>query len=413
MAHYVMLTQVYPPDPAAPGQHFESAALRLASRGHRLTVYTSDRDSSDSSIRLNGSSRHPGVRVVRLPWSNFGIRSQFLRHLSQMVYLGQVFFRLLIKGGVDGVILTTNPPTVGMMYLVLRAFRRFPTLYWVMDVNPDRSIAMGHRGEDSPMVVLLDWCNGRIYRICETVVVLDRYMRQRILRKNFLRDEECGKVEIIPPWPLEKELRPVPREENTFLTAHNLENKRCIFMYSGNHSLVHPLGTLLSAIRARKNREDLSFLFVGGGEAKGGVESFIEEQRPSNVRSFPYQPLETLSFSLSAADVQIVVMGDPMVGIVHPCKIYGAMAVGKPVLYIGPLKSHLGELVSLCGFGWVVDHGEVERLEALIDEIAAMPREEREAMGARGRELIGKSYSAEILAGRFCELVEGLRTPRT
>ena len=101
-------------------------------------------------------------------------------------------------------------------------------------------------------------------------------------------------------------------------------------------------------------------------------------------------------------------MGDSMVGMVHPCKIYGAMAVGKPVLFIGPRQSHLGELVGLCGFGWVVGHGEVDRLEALIDEIAAMSREEREAIGAKGREVMQKSYSADVLAGRFCELVEGL-----
>lgn len=164
----------------------------------------------------------------------------------------------------------------------------------------------------------------------------------------------------------------------------------------------------MEAIRRKKERKDLAFLFVGGGRGKETVGSFIKAEEPVNVRSLPYQALETLRFSLSAADVQIVVMGEKMVGIVHPCKIYGAMAVGKPVLFIGPRNSHLGELVSLYGFGWIVEHGEVDRLGELIDEISNMPREAREAVGAKGFDLFQQSYSADALAGRFCDLVEAL-----
>lgn len=408
MGHYVMLTKEYPPDTSAVGQHFESAAIRLAQRGHQVTVYTADRDNDDPSIKYDNSSRHPDVRVVRLPFTSFGKRTIAHRLLGQGVYLTHVFFRLLFKRGVDALVLSTCPPTIGFMYLKLRLFRHFPTLYWVLDLNPDQAVAMGTFSEDSPAVRVLDWANARLYRSADHVIVLDRYMRQRILRKQCLHDDDCGKVEIIPPWPLENHLRPVSPKENTFITTHRLEDKQCVFMYSGNHSLVHPLGTLLSAIRHKKNRQELAFLFVGGGRGKDAVEAFVRKERPSNVQSIPYQPLETLSFSLSAADVQIVVMGERMVGIVHPCKIYGAMALGKPVLFIGPRQSHLGELVSLCGFGWVVDHGDVDRLEELIDEIAAMPREQLAAMGARGREVMEKSYSADVLAGRFCELVEAL-----
>jgi hypothetical protein len=33
-----------------------------------------------------------------------------------------------------------------------------------------------------------------------------------------------------------------------------------------------------------------------------------------------------------------------MVGIIHPCKIYGAMAAAKPILYFGPQPSHITDL---------------------------------------------------------------------
>src|SRR6185437_5514179 len=67
----------------------------------------------------------------------------------------------------------------------------------------------------------------------------------------------------------------------------------------------------------------------------------------SNVKFLPYQPIESLSGSLSAADVQAVVLGSPMVGTIHPSKLYNILAVGSPVLYIGPERSHITDTMAL------------------------------------------------------------------
>lgn len=403
-----LLTQVYPPDKAAVGQHFESAAMGLAKRGHQVIVYTADRDYDDPSIRYDSTSRHPNVKVVRLPFTSFGKRTLIHRLLGQGLYLVQVFFRLLFARKMSSVVLTTIPATTGILYVFLRLFRRFPTLYWVMDVNPDQAVAIGLAKENQLVVRFMRWANRRLLNASSKIVVLDRYMGQRVMCGLNNTQAALGKIEILAPWALEQDIQPISKSENTFLKKHKIEDKCCVFMYSGNHSLVHPLGTLLEAVRAKSQREDLAFLFVGGGRGKAKVEAFIEEEGPLNTFSLPYQPLETLSHSLSAADVHLVIMGNEMVGIVHPCKIYGAMAVGKPVLFIGPKESHLGELVVENGFGWVVEHGDVDALAAVIDKIAAMSREEREAMGAIGRKVLDDNYSADEVGGRFCDLVENL-----
>lgn len=65
---------------------------------------------------------------------------------------------------------------------------------------------------------------------------------------------------------------------------------------------------------------------IGGGNGKKEVDDKIAAGA-RNILSLPYQPLEEIKFSLSAADVHVVSMGDDMVGIVHPCKVYGAMTV--------------------------------------------------------------------------------------
>src|SRR5204863_7909491 len=111
-------------------------------------------------------------------------------------------------------------------------------------------------------------------------------------------------------------------------------------MYSGNHSPSNPLATLLHAAVHFKDDPTLRFLFVGGGLGKKEVEAVIAEHQLMNALSLPYQPLADLRYSLSAADIHVVSLGLDMVGIIHPCKIYGAMAVAKPTLSFGPRPSH-------------------------------------------------------------------------
>jgi glycosyltransferase involved in cell wall biosynthesis len=182
-------------------------------------------------------------------------------------------------------------------------------------------------------------------------------------------------------------------------------------MYSGNHSPANPLDTLLDA--AKRIREDASlrtlnerlvFVFIGGGSGKKAIERAIAEG-PSNLLSLPYQPLSELRYSLSAGDAHVVSIGSAVVGIVHPCKIYGAMAVSRPVLVLGPRESHVGDLVANYQVGWRVDHGDVDALVRALTEMTSLSASGLAAMGARGVHATSNELSRAHLRGAFCDVV--------
>jgi hypothetical protein len=62
-------------------------------------------------------------------------------------------------------------------------------------------------------------------------------------------------------------------------------------------------------------------------------------------------------------------MGDPFVGIVHPCKVYNVRTLGIPYLYIGPEQSHITDLAP----AYAAKHGEVDRVVGHIRSAAAAP----------------------------------------
>jgi len=397
----LIYSQVFVPDPASVGQHIADVAFELARRGYRVRVYTANRGYDDPTRRYPPRETINGVEVVRLPWSSFGKKSMLTRIVGTMSFMLQALIRGLFLPNVAGVMFSTSPPLIGTIATVLRMFRGMPIAYWAMDLNPDQLLAMKKIQPGSMSERLLESINRTILQNSTLVIALDRFMAERLYPRGRLDD----KLVVIPPWPHEDVIEPLRHEDNPFRAQHNLQGK-FVVMYSGNHSPSNPLTTVLEAAARLKDDDSIRFLFVGGGIGKKEVEHYIQQHGLMNVVSLPYQPLETLRYSLSAADVHVVSMGDNMVGIIHPCKVYGAMAVGRPVLYVGPRPSHIADLLDRENFGQHVSHGDVDGCIAAIRRLQQLPREQLEQMGLRGQKLLAGRLSQDVLCRRFCDGLE-------
>lgn len=398
----LVICQVYLPDPAAVGQQLADAAEELVARGHRVVVLTADRGYDNPRQRFPRHETLNGVRVHRYGWSSFGKGSLLTRLLGGVSFTIQAFVQGLFLPRPDVVLVSTVPPMAASAAAVLSRLRRASLVYSVMDLNPDQLIALGLLGAESFPVRVFNWLNRLVLRQAKLVIVLDRFMRERVLRKASIAE----KLRVVPPWPLVEPPGPIPHAENPFRQRLGLGDER-IIMYSGNHGVTSPLTTLLRAAESLAHDARLKFYFVGGGAGKHEVEAATSP----HLVSLPYQPLAELEHSLSAADVHVVTLGASLVGIVHPCKVYGAMAVSRPILLLGPEECHVSDLLAGKHAGWTVQHGDVDGAVRVLREIAELPRSELEAMGLRAREVVNAGFTRRQLRGRFCDLVEEAATP--
>lgn len=397
----LVMSQVYVPDPASVGQHMHDAAAELARRGFRVVVLTSARGYDDPTIRYPARQTLDGVEIRRLPLSSFGKKSIPLRLLGGMLFMLQAILLGFFTRGLRGILVSTSPPMCAAAALVVGTVRRTPIKYWVMDLNPDQMIELGKLRPQSPAARIFDAFNRVVLGRAADVVALDRFMADRLLRKRDIR----AKLSVMPPWPHDDHLEVIPHESNPFRKEHGLEGK-FVVMYSGNHGFSTPVKTIVDAALRLQHRDDIVFMFIGGGVGKKDVDRAIAEHKPANIRSLPYQPLDRIKYSLSAADVHLVSVGNDVVGVVHPCKVYGAMAVARPILLLGPDPCHVSDLVREHRIGWQISHGDVDGAVRTLEQIAATPREELAAMGARARALIERELSKNVLCGRFCDVVQ-------
>lgn len=393
----MFISQVYLPDPAAVGQHLADAAEELAKRGHRAIVYTSRYGYDDPSLRYPARENLNGVEVRRLPLSSFGKGSILTRIAGGLAFLGQAVARAATSRAIDAVVISTSPPMAPLAAVAIDILRRVQVKYWVMDVNPDQLVALGMATERSPMVRGMELLNRALLRRADDVVVLDRFMAERMNRKHDVGE----RMHVLPPWPAEDPDEVVGHASNPFRKKHVGEDRLAI-MYSGNHGPSNPLTTLLMAAQRVADDSRLLFMFVGGGVGKQEV----EDTRGANIVSLPYQPQSELRYSLAAADVHVVTVGDAIPGIVHPSKVYGAMAVARPILLIGPAESHVTDIFRDHHIGWHVRHGDVDGAVAVLREIAAMPREALAAMGERARLAMAARGGKAAAVGRLCDVLE-------
>ncbi len=246
------------------------------------------------------------------------------------------------------------------------------------------------------------------FRRADRIIALDRFMRDRIAAKGIAPE----KIAVIPPWSQDGDVQFDAAGREEFRREHGLQDK-FVVMYSGNHSPVHPLDTLMQAADRLKDDDSIVFCFIGGGSEFKRVQRWAEGRgkteggkRKTELPCLPYQPLNQLSASLSAADAHVVVMGGAMLGLVHPCKIYNALAVKAPLIYIGPNPSHVTEILDRLGAEYPqvrVEHGEEKKLAEQIRRLAAERAGQRPVLPAAGL----APFSKGVLLPIVIAVVEG------
>jgi glycosyltransferase involved in cell wall biosynthesis len=145
-------------------------------------------------------------------------------------------------------------------------------------------------------------------------------------------------------------------------------------------------------------------MYIGGGVRVSDVLEFKDKHNLSNIMFLPYQDRSEMKYSLSAADLHVVVIGEPFVGIVHPCKIYGILCVGTPFVLIGPEESHISDVIQEQGIGYLVKHGDSTELERTIHKVVDLSDREIADIRSKSHGLVQKKFSRKILCSKLIDI---------
>jgi colanic acid biosynthesis glycosyl transferase WcaI len=333
-----------------------------------------------------------GVRINRVRSTAHGRGSIVGRLIDYSSFHVQALRTALGRRSYRGIVFLTTPPLlsfVGWLGKILRG-RRYAI--WSMDLHPEAEVAAGMLRRASPLGRLLFWANSRGYRGADFVIALGPYMRDRILAQGVRAD----RIEVIPVWVDGNEITPTPRADNPLVAELGLEGK-FVVAYIGNAGLAHDFDALLAAMDELKDDERIYFLFVGDGPQRARIEAFAQERGIKNFSYRDYYPREKINSVYGLADVHVVTLGAPFVGIAIPTKCYVSMATARPVLFIGPERSETADAIRDSDGGAIVDPaqpGASAKIAALLHEWSGDPAT-TERLGRHGRASVLERYSRD------------------
>jgi glycosyltransferase involved in cell wall biosynthesis len=402
----VLLCQHFYPEMVSTGMHMTELATRLAELGWQITVLTSKpswgTDDPDAGP-VPAEMVYQNVRIIRVPTLGSQRGSMVSKTVSAVSFVPSVAWALWQRrADYRSLVITTNPPFVGVLgWLVSRVFRR-PYLVIVYDVFPEFAISLGVVAPESWLARVWRRTTRMILCGAGVTVVIGRDMQKLIEERMPARLHH--RIVMIPNWSDERRVHPVPAAANTFRQEHVAEG--CfVVQYAGRLGEKHSLEPLIDAARLLSDSNVL-FQLVGEGAKKPKLEALVAEYGLSNVQFLPYQPMHRLAEMLSAADLSVVCLEPGHTGISVPSKAYGVLASGTPILGILDPDGEIGQMIAETGCGVLVEPNGA-RIADVIRELMA-DAVKRTAMSDAGRAAFLEKYTLAKAAAAYDAVLSSL-----
>lgn len=359
----LLINRVYPPGRGASGRVLRDLARGFARDGWHVNVLATgeasgkDRDGTIHITRVKAPDKPKHDILYVWIWLKLTIRALFLPRADLVVTL-------------------TDPPFIVLAGQAFARIYKARHIHWCHDLYPDLLPVMGIKLPGFVQRFLMR-LSRRAMKSADKTIVIGRCMARHLNQSGI----DAKMMTVIPNWPDIDLTRPSGH------TTEFLENMQALkgfagsktheeqlkhgpkfrVLYAGTLGRVHPYGTILDAaeILALDNPE-IEFVFVGDGEGFNALAAERARRNLENVRLLPYQPNSALKDVMESGDVHIVSIKDEAAGMVVPCKLYSALAVGRPCIFIGPELCEIAKVISDFKAGVIVPQGDAEAFKEAV-----------------------------------------------
>ena len=360
------VNQFYKPDISPTARLAASLAEHRALLGDQVTVVTS----RGGYVQRGDAKEKAGNPVVHRVWTpQLGKVTVVRRLIDWLTFYMLAVARVATLPQQDVIVSLTTPPFIAWAAVLHKLFHwRTRVVLWNMDCYPDVLERTGliHQGG------LLSWMmrvvNRMMFRHVDGIVCLDAAMAELLVSQYRPRGRDLPAY-VIPNWEQADEF---PRDG---LLAHHF-NERFVVLYMGNAGYGHEFETALSVADALRD-EPFEFRFVGGGARRPFILHQSQNLHLKNVVLQEYVPEAEKRAMLSLADCALITLQDFALGVMSPSKLHANLAMGVPVLYIGPAGGNVDEAIRRYDCGGSFRKSDVAGVTQFLQDLRAMRSDAR------------------------------------
>ncbi len=309
------------------------------------------------SVHVQGEELNENIKLVKI--NHWVERPASKKMLSYLLALWKIFWMLTFRFRKYEVFFVSLPPMGYLLNLLVK--NKFSMLIW--DVYPDVFKITGLK-EESLFYRVWAWLNFKSFRKAYKIFTIGERMAD-LLSKYVSRD----KLIIQPIWSIFQSAEKSSKDTNPFLEKHNLQSK-FVVQYSGNIGLTHKVEVLVELAEKLKDNDKLVFQIIGRGPRVPHLQKLVKEKNLPNCNFLSFQTDEMFPYSLSAADLGVVILDELTSKGSVPSKSYNIMSYGIPSLYIASNDSELQDYANKFRHAKCFSESELDQAAEFIRDLA-------------------------------------------
>ena len=332
----LFLSDNFPPEGNAPATRLHEHAMRWVRDGHCVTVITCAPNFPEGRLfpgyrnRWRQVEMVDGIRVVRVKTFITANEGVFRRTLDYVSFMIAGFFAGLAEDRPDVVVATSPQFFCALGGWALAAVRRLPFVFELRDLWPASIAAVGAMGQGR-VLRLLERLELFLYRRAALIIPVTESFKHDLVARGI----DAEKIQVVINGVDLERYRPMPRDAE-LADQFDVAGK-FVVGYLGTHGMAHALHRVLDGAELLREREDIVFLFAGGGAQRAALEEQAHSRGLRNVRMVPRQPKASMDRLWSLCDVALIPLRNtPVFATVLPSKLFEAMGMGVPVLMALP-----------------------------------------------------------------------------
>jgi len=371
----------------------------MIGKGHQITVltgapnYPEGRIFPDYKNTPEKFSNYKGASVVRVPMfargkCNITLTLNYLSFFISATIAGSIKLR---KRRFDVVfVYAVSPIMVAIPAIFIGKLKKAPVFVWILDLWPDSLRAVGVI-KNSTALSLVGKCVSWIYHRADYLLVQSKAFVEHVLH-YYKKPTHDARVVYFPSW-----AESVFSKTEKVSDAPTKHDVVFTIVFAGNIGDAQDFPSILTAVEQLRNLNiPVRWVIAGDGRAGSWLTQYVDQHALDNVHLLGKRPLDEMPALFATADALLVSLKtNDVFARTIPGKVQTYLASGKPI--IAMLDGEGSRIINEAQAGRTCASGDVSGLVSIVKEMAAIPKEQREAMGQAGKRYYHEHFSREKL----------------
>ena len=323
------------------------------------------------------------TNIIEKGISTISIEPQFIAGIKK--YFSDVKF--------DLVIYSTPPITFCNAIEYVKKRDGAKTYLLLKDIFPQNAVDLGMMSKSGIKGLIYKVFRNKekkLYRISDYIGCMSQANVDYVLKHNPEINPE--KVEICPNSVEVIDMSVDEKTRDEIRRKYSIPLDKKVFVYGGNLGKPQGIDFMIECLKSQEKNKEVYFLIVGDGTEYGKIETYVESNKPSNVRLMKRLPKEDYDKMVAACDVGMIFLDQRFTIPNFPSRLLSYMQAKIPVLAVTDPNTDIGKVIVDGGFGWWCESNDVR---AFAKSINTYLHDGRRSIQEKEYQYLVENYSSQ------------------